>query len=183
MKKITISFLLLVLVFFPSKAQDTGISAEVFYPIQMPREYQGDLTGILGIAFQFQFTDNDFANFGAEYRYEMIQGVYQTQYTDPTYKTYSFSNLGLFGKLTLNRDETFKLYTGLGMDIFDWGNTGGKRKFLGYYASGGVYFDILDQWYLFTNYQYSRATKKDNSGNYTYREYLNTLRFGFGFNF
>jgi hypothetical protein len=143
---------ILIITFFSisfTRSQDTGISVEVFYPIQKTTEYSGDLTGILGLALQFQFTDYDKANFGAEYRYDMIQGIYNVgNNTTPGKKNYSFSNLGVFSKINLDQDALFKLYAGSGMDIFNWGSFGGKKKYIGYYFSGGLSYDLLEQWYI-----------------------------------
>ncbi len=162
-------------------AQDSGISAELVYPIQIPKYYQGDLSGIMGLGIQFQFTDNDVFNYGIEYKFEMIQGVYQVnENTNPTNKTYVFNNLGLYGKTSLS--PGFLLYTGIGGNAFNWGASGDSRKYFGYYISGGMDVMITDQWYLLANYQWSNAKKNTNLSDFSYQEKLSTIRIGVGFN-
>ena len=170
---------LLLLFSFVITAQDSGITIEIHYPITASEEHYGELVGVLGAAFQFQISDDDILNYGLEYKFDTNQAtIGRHNSTEVTKKMYLYNHINLFSKINLDRDARFKLYLDGGLSIFKYN---GNHNYIGYNAGAGLAFDIMDGIYIFSNYNFVKANKKQSGLSYKPEETLGIIRFGIGF--
>jgi len=182
MRKTSLFLLFLIGFTTLSKAQSTGISAEIFYPIVSTEDYQGNLDGVLGGAFQFQFSDEAIFNYGLEYRFDTSQATIAYENSPVKSKMYIFNHINMFSKINIDKDKRFKAFIDGGFSVFKFGGGSTARNYIGYNVGAGLSYDIMEQFYIFSNYNLVKATKKQNSGEFEYKETLNIIRFGIGFN-
>jgi opacity protein-like surface antigen len=176
---------LLALISFSSLisfSQDTGISAEIHYPIVSTKDYVGDLIGVLGGAFQFQLSDEKKINYGLEYRFDTSQAIQQRENSNIKSKMFVFNHLGAFSKINLDNEEQLKLFVNGGLSVFKYSGGGTSKPYVGFNAGGGLSYSILDQIYIFGKYSLVKASKKQSNSEFTYKETLQIIRFGIGFN-
>lgn len=183
MQKLILTLVVLTIT-LTNYAQDSGISAEIHYPITSSERYTGELVGVLGGAFQFQISDDDVFNYGLEYKFDTNQATitnrsYTSNSSSAKKKMYLYNHLNLFSKINITKDELFKLYLDGGLSVFKYD---GRYPFVGYNAGVGLSYDIMDKIYIFSNYNYVKANQKQSSTDYKLEETLGVIRFGVGFN-
>ncbi len=183
MQKLSFIFLFLIGSIQISNAQDSGISVEIFYPIVATEEYQGDLEGVLGGAFQFQFSDTDVFNYGLEYKFDTSQAtINYGNGAEPKKKSYLFNHINAFTKINIDSEQKLKGYLDGGFSVFKFGGGSSSRSYLGYNVGAGLSYDIMEQFYIFSNYNYVKASKNQNNDEFQYKETLQIIRFGIGYN-
>jgi hypothetical protein len=122
------------------KAQDTGISFEVQYPILFSDDGNNypKNNGVLGGSLQYQFTDNIPFNFGVEYKFDFFQsykGTYNGTKILPV--NYLYSNFNLFGKFLFIDIPELQLYATGGFTTYKY-NTGFSTSFFGFNSRAGL---------------------------------------------
>jgi len=164
-------------------AQNSGISVEIHYPITFADQYQGDLSGVLGGSFQFQFSDNEKFNYGVEYKFDTNQATLIHENSTAKKKVYLYNHINLFSKINLDTAERLKMYLSTGISIFKYNNSKRSPSYIGFNVGTGFSYNITNQLYLFTNYTFIKARKKQqNNSEYIDRETLQIIRLGVGFN-
>ncbi len=167
-----------------SKAQDTGVSFEMHYPLIFSDEHNAytDNEGVLGGALQFQFTDNVPFNFGIEYKFDLFQTIENlSEYTETTKRNFLISNINLFSKMMFVTVPELQLYTTGGFTTYKYKNTSTGRSHIGFNVGAGLSYDIFEKIYLFSSYSFIKATLKQNDGESLTSDKYQLIRIGFGF--
>ena len=178
-------FLILLIIAFSNsvKAQDSGISFEVQYPLIFSDEnsYPNNV-GMLGGSLQYQFTDGIPFNFGMEYKFDLFQTTEKlSEFSEHTKRNFLISNINLYSKMLFITLPQLQLYTTGGFTVYKYKNTGVGRSFLGFNVGAGITYDIFDKIYVVGSYSYIKATLNDSFGNPFSKDEHQLIRVGFGF--
>lgn len=167
------------------KAQDSGITFEVQYPLIFSNEnaYSNN-TGILGGSLQYQITDGIPFNFGLEYKFDLFQTTEKlSQYSKHTKRNFLINNINAYSKMLFVNLPELQLYTTGGFTVYKYRNTGAGRSHLGFNVGGGFNYDIYEKIYLLVSYSYIKASLKQDDGTTYYRDKHQLIRFGVGLKF
>lgn len=179
--------LFLLLNIYISKAQYSGVSLEMHYPIVVSvaeTNYSTEVDGVIGGSFNFQFTDNLQYNFGASYQFDVFQyNLLQSEYSKPTKSGFVMNHIDLYSKLMFIDLPELQLIILGGFTTFKYKKSANDRSYNGFNAGAGFSYDVSEQLHIITNYSYIQATKKYNDGTRPTPEGFHLARIGLGFNF
>jgi opacity protein-like surface antigen len=174
---------LFTLISILSNAQISGINAEIHYPFTMPGDKNNfsEVDGIFGGAFQFQFTDNEFVNYGIEYKFDINQS-YQ-KYENTSVNKFNFVMNHINGVLKVNLDlmQKAKLYTDAGFTFYKYKGGVSQQGFSGFNVGAGLSYDFVDQFYGQLTYNYVNSGLKQQQSGFEDKEKFGVARITLGF--
>jgi len=182
LSKNVISLLLITTSLF-SNAQKSGINAEIHYPFTIPNEKNNypQVDGIFGGAFQFIFTDSEFANYGIEYKFDSNQTYQKYEYSNPVKINFVMSHINGVLKVNIDAMQKAKLYTDAGFTFYKYKKGLGQQGFTGFNVGAGLSYDFIDQFYGQLTYNYVHAGLKQQSSDFKDKEKFGIVHVTLGF--
>ena len=167
-----------------TKAQDSGLSFELHYPLVFADDLNSfsDVQGIFGGALQYQLTDNHKFNYGVEYRFDLSQSRKDNfNVITSTSFQYLMNHINLFTKLNVDEMEKFKVYIDAGFTVYKYKEGSNSQSYTGFNGGLGFNYDIMRRIYLQANFNYIKSFKKQQQTSFVDKESHQIIRFGLGF--
>lgn len=181
MRKIII-LLVLISNFCLGFAQNSGIIAELHYPLLMPSDKNNysEVNGVFGGAFQFQFTDNELVNYGIEYKFDLNQTYQKFEYTTAERLTFIMNHLNGVLKVNLDLMQKTKLYTNAGFTFYKYKGGAEQQGFTGFNVGAGLNYQFIDQFYGQVSYNFVNAGIKQLQTDFHDKENFGIFRITIG---
>lgn len=185
MKHFTV-FLLALFLFFEINltAQNSGVSVELHYPYVSSNSNNNysDVNGIFGGVVRFQFTDNDFANYGISYQFDMSQTYEKNYINDVNKLNFLMNHIDGFVLLKLDDVNDLQFLIQSGFTFYKYKENNYQPGFTGFNIGGGLQYPLNEKFYIHATYNWLKATIKQKQTNFVDGEKYGIVRAGIGFN-
>lgn len=166
------------------QAQDSGVSFELHYPFAIAdvQNNTTELTGLLGAAVGFQFSNMSNFNYGIKYKFDQYtysQDRLNSIQTER--KNFMMHNINGFGKYYINYSGTMEAVFEGGLTFYKYNKSNTQPSYFGFNLNPGLNYNFHENFYALVNYSYINTGLKDRQTEYVKKEQFHVFRVGIGF--